>query len=222
MWCIHSVIGTKGSKAPHLLNTFKLVPGIWLSWSWHTYKKTAQIWPERKLWRFVKKLFNNRSQYVQIEEDISSTQLIKCGVSRGSALGPVLFSLYINDLPSTTNFFTRLYADDTALFMFDKNLYTLNKRVNDELVNIDNWLKSNKLTPNYTKTKFMIISLDKNAKSNFEVTINKVPISYCNSYKYLCIIFDDDLKWKTHFEHVSKKNVLSCWHYSKTSKLCFR
>ena len=89
----------------------------------------------------------------------------------------------MNDFPSATNFYTRLYADDTALFMFDKNLYTLNKRVNDELVSIDNWLKSNKLTPNYTKTKVMIISHDKNAKSNFEVTINKVPINNCYSYK---------------------------------------
>ena len=89
--------------------------------------------------------------------------------------------------------------------MFDKNLYTLNKRANDELFNIDNWLQSNKLTPNYTKTKFMIIAHDKNAKSNFEVTINKVSISNCDSYKYLGIIFDDDLQWKTHFEHVSKK-----------------
>ena len=51
----------------------------------------------------------------------------------------------------------------------------------------------------------MIISHDKNAKSNFEVTINKVPISNCNSYKYLGIIFGDDLKWKTHLEHVSQK-----------------
>ena len=117
----------------------------------------------------------------------------------------MLFSLYVNDLHSATNFHTRLYADDTALFMFDKNLYTLNKRVNDELVNIDNWLKSNKLTPNYTTTKFMVISHEKNAKSNFEVMINKVLISNCNSYKYLGIILDDDLKWKTHFEHVSKK-----------------
>ena len=89
--------------------------------------------------------------------------------------------------------------------MFDKNLYTLNKRVNNELVNIDYWLKSYKLTPHYTKTKFMIISRDKNAISNFEVTINKVPLSNCNSYKYLGIMFDDDLKWKTHLEHVFKK-----------------
>ena len=89
--------------------------------------------------------------------------------------------------------------------MFDKNLYTLNKRANDELFNIDNWLQSNKLTPYYTKTKFMIIAHDKNAKSNFEVTINKVSISNCDSYKYLGIIFDDDLQWKTHFDNVSKK-----------------
>ena len=153
----------------------------------------------------LKSYLHNRSQYVQIGEDISSTQSIKYGVPQGSTLGPLMFSLYINDLLSATTFHTRLYADDTALFMFDKNLCTLSKRVNDELVNIDNWLKSNKLTPNYTKTKFMIISCDKNAESNFEVTISKVPIRNCSSYKYLGNIFDDDLKWKTHFEHVSKK-----------------
>ena len=130
----------------------------------------------------LKSYLHNRSQYVQIEEDIPSTQLIKCGVPQGSTLGPLLFSLYINDLPSSTTFHTRPNADDTALFMFDKTLCTLNKRVNDELFNIDNWLKSNKLTTNYTKTKFMIISHDKNAKSNFEVTINKVPINNCYSY----------------------------------------
>ena len=122
----------------------------------------------------LKSYLHNQSQYVQIGKDISSTQLIKCGVLQGSTLGPLLFSLYINDLPSTITFHTRLYADDTALFMFDKNLCTLNRRVNDEIINIGNWLKS-KLPFNYTKTKFMIISYDKNAKSNFEVTINKVP-----------------------------------------------
>ena len=89
--------------------------------------------------------------------------------------------------------------------MCDKSLGTLNKKVNNELINIDNWLKSNKLSLNYAKTKFMIISHDQNAKSKFEVKINAVPINNCSSYKYLGIIFDDDLKWKTHLEHISKK-----------------
>ena len=89
--------------------------------------------------------------------------------------------------------------------MFNKNLYTLNKRVSDELVNIDNRLKSNKLIPNYAKTKFMIISQDKSAKLKFGVTINKVLISSCNFYHYLGTTFDDDLKWKAYLEHVSKK-----------------
>ena len=76
--------------------------------------------------------------------------------------------------------------------MFDKNLCNHNKRVNDELVNIDNWLKSNKLTPNYTKTKFMIISHDKNAKSNFEVTINYTKTKF--------MIISHDKNAKSNFE----------------------
>jgi len=54
--------------------------------------------------------------------------------------------------------------------MFDKSLDALNKKVN-KLVNIDRWLKSNTLSLSYAKTKFMIISHDKNAKSKFEVKI---------------------------------------------------
>ena len=133
----------------------------------------------------LKSYLNIRSQYVQIGEDISSTQLIKCGILQESTLGPPLYSLYINHLPSASNFHTRLYVGDTVLFKFNKNLYTLDKRVglNDELFNIDNWLKSNKFTLNYTKNKFMIISHDKNAKSKVGATINKVSISNCNFYK---------------------------------------
>jgi len=66
-------------------------------------------------------------------------------------------------------FHTRLYADDTALFMCDKSLDAPNKKVNNELINIDRWLKSNKLSLNYAKTKFMIISHDKNAKSSLKL-----------------------------------------------------
>jgi len=61
----------------------------------------------------------------------------------------------MNDLPSATTFHTRLYADDTDFFMCDISLDALNKKVNNELNNIDRWLKSKKISLNYAKTKFM-------------------------------------------------------------------
>ena len=52
----------------------------------------------------------------------SSQQLRTCGVPQGSILGPLLFSVYINDLPRASKFETRLYADDTALMLSGMDL----------------------------------------------------------------------------------------------------
>ena len=67
----------------------------------------------------------------------------------GSTLGPLLFSIYVNNLPNASNFNTRLFADDTALLLTDSNSKTLNK--NSKFLKIENWLKTNTLFLNYTK-----------------------------------------------------------------------
>ena len=74
----------------------------------------------------------NRKQIVYINNSYSTPQTIKCGVPQGYILGPLLFSIYINDLPKASHFETLLYADDTALILSEKELDTLNKNVNKE------------------------------------------------------------------------------------------
>jgi len=74
---------------------------------------------------------------------------VKCGVLQGSILGPILFSLYENNLPTISKFSIRLFADDTILIMNDKNLENLNKTENLELEKIQRWLSSNKHPTSY-------------------------------------------------------------------------
>ena len=108
-------------------------------------------------------LFNtylsNRKQYVQYESSNSDLSNIKQGVPQGSILGPLLFLIYINDLPKSSTIFNFLmYAEDTTLYCNIDNIDPHNRDsvINFELQNINNWLVANKLALNvihkcYTK-----------------------------------------------------------------------
>ena len=77
--------------------------------------------------------FSNRYQYTNILGYYSSNNKITIGVPQGSRLGPLLFRLYINVLPLSSNFDSILYADDTAMILSDYNINLLMNRVNNEL-----------------------------------------------------------------------------------------
>ena len=101
----------------------------------------------------------NRKQQVTINNSKSDFKHISCGVPQGSILGPLLFLLFINDLPLyTSNVFTDLYADDTTLYDIQYSMEQIEKNLQTALNKLHIWCRSNGMSLNSSKTKVMLVT----------------------------------------------------------------
>ena len=123
--------------------------------------------------------------------------------------------MYINDLSNATDCFVKLFADDTFLSLSCQKKADLQKKANIEIENIRKWLFANKLTLNVDKSKFMIISRRRDANHSFSLKINGEAVGRCSTYKYLGLIIDDKLDWKSHVNYICKKVSKACGILSK-------
>ena len=100
----------------------------------------------------------NRTQRCLVNGSLSRICSLKCGVPQGTILGPLLFLIYINDLPNClTSCQSRMYADDTHITYADVDGNSIQLNLNRHLGDLNKWLISNKLTLNNAKTEFMLI-----------------------------------------------------------------
>ena len=105
---------------------------------------------------WIKSYLENRTQFIQFGSHRSYYRRISCGVPQGSILGPLLFIIYVNDLPNVSSLTqSLLFANDTNLFCSHRNTDHLVSISNNKLGKIVTWLKANKFSLNLTKTNFM-------------------------------------------------------------------
>ena len=116
----------------------------------------------------------NRKQIVKYNDTKSEAMTITSGVPQGSILGPLLFLLYINDIQNCSKLVSKiLFADDTNIFHSHSCLKELNLIMQDEINKIADWISSNKLSLNTSKTKFILFkSSNKRIKHNTIISIN--------------------------------------------------
>ena len=162
-----------------------------------------------------------RKQFVNIKGRSSSLLEIDLGVPQGSILGPLLFILYINDLPLSSKFLSLLFADDTTLLYTHENLNTLTTIVNEEFQKVCEFFRINKMVLHPDKTKFMLFSRsaggvdpvllcnNNNNDQNLPNLINELGrVSSTDStpaIKFLGVYFDPSLNFKFHISTLKKK-----------------
>ena len=109
--------------------------------------------------QWFKSYLESRTQYVEVENAKSNPLSIQCGVLQGSTLGPLLFLIYINDMPNCLEKANiRTFADDTTLFYSSISLQDLEKTINEEFNHLLSYCSANKLSVNFKKTHYMTIS----------------------------------------------------------------
>ena len=156
---------------------------------------------------WIKNYLSGRKQYVSYNNTNSAFNDIVCGVPQGSILRPLLFLLYINDLPlSSPSSHFIIFADDTNILFSHEDPVQLEKLINTELKEISNWFKLNKLSLNIDKTNFMIFKNKYNNKPtpDFKIEIDNKHIEQVDTTKFLGILIDNNLTWKAHTSHITK------------------
>jgi len=149
----------------------------------------------------------DRKQFVEYNSRHSEWKTVKCGIPQGSILGPLLFILYINDISNSSTLLKFiLFADDTSAFYSSKDINNCDL-INNELDKVYNWLISNQLSVNITKTKNIVFrSKQKRINlSNYHLRIDNKIIERKEHFKFLGVIIDEHLTWKEHINTVAGK-----------------
>ena len=151
----------------------------------------------------------NRTQVCVVDGHTSSAMEIICGVPQGSILGPLMFLLYINDLPECLlNTTSGMYADDTLIYASSASFSELVLKLNHDLENIVKWLSQNKLQLHSEKTKVIFIGSPYNLRNkvgNEQVMINNKPVARYSSFRCLGVELDERMSWENHIDSICKK-----------------
>ena len=168
----------------------------------YKFSSNAQSWFQSYL--------TNRSQQVHISGKLSDPKKIAAGVPQGSVLGPLLFLIYINDLPlSIQTCILDLFADDATLTCSDPSVLNLTKCLNEDLQKFHDWCIRNNMVVNVPKTKAMFIASQNAANKILErkqdLKLANETIQVSTNEKLLGVHIDSTLSWTTQVESAIKK-----------------
>ena len=163
---------------------------------------------------------NKRKQKVSLNNTMSDDEVIISGVPQGSILGPLLFLLFINDLPLYTDSSnTDMYADDTTLYVCGKTLEDIRTNLQMALDSLAKWCRYNGMIINTSKTKVMLITTHQKRASlpneQLSLTLNSVDLNMISYDKILGVIIDNNLTWSQHIDKICKKITSNLWLLSR-------
>lgn len=180
--------------------------------------------------KLMNSYLTDRRQAVFCNGELSDFVPTVSGVPQGSVLGPLLFSLFINDLPSVLDFCSiHLFADDVQIYICtdgNRDLSAIGNLINHDLRKIMKWSKENLLAINPDKTQAMLISRLKTPPHPPQILIEGEVIQFVERAKNLGVVFKNNFEWDAHINtqcskiYGSLKRLnLTTKHYDQETKL---
>ena len=161
---------------------------------------------------WFKSYLSNCSQFTRVYGLDSKVQNIGIDIPEDSCLGPLLFLLYINDLPKAINNANiYMYANDASLRYQNHGIHQLNRALNQDLKALDKWLRGNKLSLTVAKTQSMLISTKqklavlKSQTEQLNLHIHDKDLDGVQAIKYLGVHIDNTIDWKKHTQKFQKR-----------------
>ena len=168
--------------------------------------KLLRLIPDRHLVQMIMELVQNRSFTLTTgNEKQSRLRRLKNSDPQGFVLAPLLFNIYVSDLPPTTSS-KFAYADDLALVHMAGDWRTLEKTFSQDMATLQTYLQKWRLKLSETKTVSSVFHLtNRKAKRELSVELNGKPLPFSNTPKYLGITLDRSLTYRRHLESLRKK-----------------
>ena len=155
-----------------------------------------------ELYNLLENYLSGRLQRIILNGQHSSWKPILAGVPQGSILGPLLFLIYINDLPNELKSNVKLFADDTSLFTIVKDINESASILNNDLLLISKWAFNWKMlfNPDPTKLAQEVIFSKKRKLKLIQSCLNNIQVEKVPYQKHLGILLDEKLNFKQHVD----------------------
>ena len=162
-------------------------------------RKLYEITKDFQLVNIIKTFLQNRRFYVTLQNKTSRWRNQKNGLPQGSVLAPILYNVYTNDIPMSSETRKFIYADDTAVAAQGKSYPEVEDKLEKELERLSDYYEKNHLRPNPSKTQICAFHLrNRVAKKELNITWQDNQLVHCPNPTYLGVTLDRTLSFKKH------------------------
>lgn len=164
-------------------------------------KKLCKLGIKHTPLEWIKSYINERRLTVKYNSTTSTIHNVRLGVPQGSVLGPLLFMLYVNDLPNYIDGHVTMYADDTTISISAGNVHEVQMKAEQVVTELSAWCERNRLILNENKTVIMNFHIRKSLPPDFNI----MNIKISQETKFLSNFLDPTLSWDIHIDNICKK-----------------